>query len=113
MRFAMISQLESSANDIFGQLTRDKHLQDLSGTNFAHSAADYLADVNALHPFRDGNGRAQREFFRELAARAGFHLDWSRTSAKDMVRASIAGMIGDTKPLRQILSRVIFAAKGL
>ena len=105
MRFATTSQLESSGAEIFRRLARNNHFQDLSHGDFVKSAADYLADVNALHPFREGNGRTQREFFRELAARAGFHLDWSRTDSREVVRASIAGMVGDTKPLVRILRR--------
>ncbi len=105
MRFAMTSQLESSAADIFGRLARDNHLQGLQQAEFARSAAEFLGDVNALHPFREGNGRTQREFFRELAARAGIHLDWSRTDSREVVRASIASMVGDTKALAGILRR--------
>ncbi|MBP5198505.1 MAG: Fic family protein, partial [Lachnospiraceae bacterium] len=30
----------------------------------------YYSDMNALHPFREGNGRAQREFSRELCLKA-------------------------------------------
>ncbi|MGP6191608.1 MAG: Fic/DOC family protein [Vulcanimicrobiaceae bacterium] len=106
MRFAMTSQLESSAAEIFGRLRHDNYLQGLQQSEFARSASEFLADVNALHPFREGNGRTQREFFRELAARAGLHLDWSRTSPKEMVHASIAGMVGDARPLRALISRV-------
>jgi cell filamentation protein len=106
IRFAMTSHLESSAAEIFGRLARENHLQGLTHGDFARLAADYLADVNALHPFREGNGRTQREFFRELAARAGFHLDWSRTNSKDMVRASLAGMVGDAKGFVRIFKHV-------
>ncbi len=112
IRFASTAHLESSAADIFRQLERDNQLQGLPKREFATAAAECLASVNALHPFREGNGRAQREFFRELAARAGFHLDWSRTNAKDIVQASIAGMVGDMKPLRRVLSRVTLENAG-
>ncbi len=105
IRFALTGQLISSADRIFARLARDNHLRDRAPDEFARSAAEFLADVNALHPFREGNGRAQREFFRELAARAGLRLDWSRTSSKEMVEASIAGMIGDLDPFQSILSR--------
>jgi len=111
IRFAMASQLESSASEIFGRLARDNHLQGLSPGDFARSAAEYLAEVNALHPFREGNGRAQRELFRQIAVRTGLRLDWSRTNSKEMVQASIAGMVGDVKPLRRILSRVTLIAE--
>ena len=106
IRFATAGQLESSAAEIFGRLARDNHLQGLSQGEFARSAAEFLADVNALHPFREGNGRTQREFFGTLAASVGFKLDWSRTNSKEMIQASIAGMVGDATPLRRILSRV-------
>ncbi len=113
MRFAMTSQLEASAADIFVRLRRDNYLEGLQRSEFARSAADFLGDVNALHPFREGNGRTQREFFRELAARAGFHLDWSQTDSKEIVRASIASMIGDTKPLAAVIRRASAPLSGL
>ncbi|MCW2751724.1 MAG: filamentation induced by cAMP protein Fic [Aeromicrobium sp.] len=37
----------------------------------------YLYDyANFAHPFREGNGRAQREFFDQLLAESGHGLDW-------------------------------------
>lgn len=38
---------------------------------FVRRLACYLGEVNALHPFREGNGRAQRAFFGQLARDAG------------------------------------------
>jgi cell filamentation protein len=105
IRFALTGKLESSAHEIFARLARDNHLREQPPDGFARFAAEFLADVNALHPFREGNGRAQREFFRELAARAGLRLDWTRTNSKEMVEASIAGMIGDAELFERILLR--------
>jgi len=45
---------------------------------FITTLAGFLADVNALHPFREGNGRAQRAFFSQLAHDAGHHIAWVR-----------------------------------
>lgn len=45
---------------------------------FVTRLAHHLANVDALHPFRDGNGRAQRAFFSQLACEAGYRLDWQR-----------------------------------
>jgi cell filamentation protein len=41
---------------------------------FRERAAHYLGEINALHPFREGNTRAQREFIRELAVEAGYEI---------------------------------------
>ena len=51
-------------------------------------AGNYLGELNAIHPFRDGNGRTQREFIRELAAQNGYALNWSRVSIEQMRAAS-------------------------
>jgi cell filamentation protein len=39
--------------------------------------AYYYGELNARHPFREGNGRTQRAFLRQLAAAAGWRVDWS------------------------------------
>ena len=47
-----------------------------------------MGEINAVHAFREGNGRAQREFIRELGLEAGFMIDWSRTTRDRMIAAS-------------------------
>lgn len=46
--------------------------------------------MNALHPFREGNGRSQREFARELCFKCGYMLDFTRTNHKEMLDSSVA-----------------------
>jgi cell filamentation protein len=57
---------------------------------FCERAAYYLGEINALHPFREGNGRAQREFIRELALQAGFEVSWDLVTQEEMLAASVA-----------------------
>jgi len=45
--------------------------------------------LNSIHPFREGNGRAQREFIRQLGAEAGQSINWSRVNREQMYNASI------------------------
>lgn len=48
----------------------------------------YLYDyVNYAHPFREGNGRATREFFDQLLAERSLGLDWSLTNSEKLHRA--------------------------
>ena len=47
-----------------------------------------MAEINAIHPFRDGNGRAQREFIREFGITAGFAIDWNEVDFAQMLAAS-------------------------
>ena len=69
--------------------------------------AAYLGEVNAVHPFREGNGRAQRAFFEQLAAGAGYMLDWQELDAERNVAVSDAIMRGDPGPMRKMLDELI------
>lgn len=72
--------------------------------NFILRAAYYLGELNAIHPFRDGNGRTQREFIREVGLNAGFKIDWSKTSSRQMYSASeVSFSTGSHEPLAKIL----------
>lgn len=57
---------------------------------FTRALATHYSDMNALHPFREGNGRAQREFTRELCLKCGYMLDFTRTTHAEMLEASVA-----------------------
>lgn len=63
----------------------------------------YFAEVNAIHPFREGNGRTQRAFFRQLSREAGWPVDWSGLTPTANAEASMLSLRGDNGPLRQLL----------
>lgn len=69
--------IAQSLDGIFAKLASEDHLKALSVEPFAERAAFYLGEINAVHAFRDGNGRAQREFLRTLALHAGHLLVWT------------------------------------
>jgi len=85
--------------------------QDLLGVNleaFARRGAEILGTLNAVHPFREGNGRAQREFVRELAHKNGYWVDWSKVSREELCKASDASfMRGENAPFEEMLRKVI------
>ncbi len=53
--------IESAAADIFAKLKKNNFLKGLDRESFCAAAADFFCDLNMLHPFREGNGRTQRE----------------------------------------------------
>jgi cell filamentation protein len=60
-----------------------------------------------LHPFREGNGRAQREFIRELALEAGFEVSWDLVTQDEMFTASVANFHqGSSAAFAMILSKI-------
>lgn len=69
--FCKVQFIESQAEDIFKQLENDMYLIGLNKELLIKKLAYYFSEINALHPFREGNGRTQREFIRELAMHNG------------------------------------------
>ena len=101
--FCLPQYIDSSAAVIFGELHDEDYLRGLRRDAFGGRLAHYLGEVNALHPFREGNGRAQRAFFGQLARDAGFTLAWQHLDPARNVEASAAIMRGDREPMREML----------
>lgn len=106
-QFCLPQHLDASAADIFGELAARDLLRGLTTAQFADAAADLLADLNALHPFREGNGRTQRAFVELLSDHAGHPLAWPRIDPGRMVQASIDAMRGDNGGLRAIVGEAL------
>jgi cell filamentation protein len=101
--FARPQHIASNLGLIFEELRRERLLAGLNGERFCTRAAYYLGEINAIHPFREGNGRTQREFIRQLGARCGHSLHWSRVTREPMLDASIQSFRRDLSGLEQVL----------
>jgi cell filamentation protein len=88
---------------LFAGLRRSRFLTGTSRDAFAAHAAAFLATLNAIHPFREGNGRTQAIFLALLADRAGFPLDLEKLDPPLFLDAMVRSFQGDASPLvRQI-----------
>jgi len=89
---------------IHDELNAEHLLIGLDARNFSERAAYYLARINLMHPFREGNGRTQRELIQQLANRAGYFISWAGASQEAMKQACIASIENqDLGPLRRII----------
>ena len=61
-RFCNVRQIQSYSNTVFIALAAEKNLVNLEPKVFSSRLAHYLSEINAIHPFREGNGRVQRLF---------------------------------------------------
>ena len=68
-QFCLCQFIDDQAIELFQKLERENYLVDAE--NIAERLSFYLSELNAIHPFREGNGRAQRMFIEILAYRAG------------------------------------------
>jgi fido (protein-threonine AMPylation protein) len=93
--------------DCFTGLGSDNFLAGLSNEDFARKAATFLATLNAIHMFRDGNGRAQLAFMALLADAAGHPLHLDRLEPEMFLRAMIRSFHGDEGVLAEQLARLL------
>ena len=105
--FCLPQYIESASDGIFRALRRENSLQGLKRVPFIERLTFYLGEVNAVHPFREGNGRTQRAFFGQLARDAGFTFNWQHLDAARNIEASAAIMRGDAEPMRKMLDTLV------
>ena len=105
--FCFPEHIQAQASKLFDALKADNHLKNLSADEFATKAAHFLAELNAIHAFREGNGRAQLSFFAVLADQAGQPLDLESLDPDAMLNAMIASFGGDQTELVQVISGLI------
>lgn len=93
---------------VASRIAESNLLRSLSGDALVGEVA-YLYDyLNFAHPFREGNGRTQREYFAQLLAESGHGLDWTAIEMADLHSAChVARTQGNPEPLRAIISAVI------
>jgi cell filamentation protein len=105
--FCIADVIPVYADNTFGKLRGEKWLRGLERTVFIERLAYYMAELNALHPFREGNGRTQRAFFAELARRARYGLDFSATDPDALLEADINAYNRDYALLTTILDNAV------
>ena len=106
--FGLAPFLEPALRQILEKLAAENYLANLDAAMFAGRAAWFLGEINAAHPFREGNGRTQREFLRQAGLKAGHHIDWRATTPGEMTEASrLSHVSGDPSRFARLLRACI------
>ena len=105
-----VEYIDSFAKQIFSQLKTDNHLKGLDRITFVQKSAELLGNINAMHPFREGNGRAQRAFMDQVAQNAGRAFQWSKISAEEMIAASIESLNWSDAKLEAVIAKALIEA---
>lgn len=107
--FCYPEHIDAAMRHLFTGLRNRRFLSGLSAAAFARDAAHVLAELNAIHPFREGNGRTQLTFLVLLATQAGHPLVLDRMDPAAMMAAMIASVHGDEEPLARLIEGLIDA----
>jgi cell filamentation protein len=101
--FCYPESIDREMSKLFGSLAGQKQFKGLTAEAFATRAAHFLAELNAIHPFREGNGRIQLTFLTLLAEVAGHPLAIERLDPDDVMQAMIESFGGEEKPLAEMI----------
>lgn len=100
--FAKPEEIIGKLNSLAADIRAADYFRGLDADNAAKALAGTMAKLNAIHPFREGNGRTQRIFMEQLALNAGYELDMSKVSENDMRNASMASARGNNNLMTYI-----------
>jgi cell filamentation protein len=81
--------IEVELGRLFSNLSESDCFSGLTKPEFARCTAKFLADLNAIHPFREGNGRCQMTFLGMLTENAGFHFLGEKLNPKHTLDAMV------------------------
>lgn len=105
--FCYPEYIENEMERIFTVLADQGFLTGLSPEEFVVQAAHILAEINAAHPFREGNGRTQLAFLMILAENAGLSVDEDKLDQDRVIEAMIESFVGNENALSNLITELI------
>ena len=106
IRFSSPDLIEEELKQVFDELAAEHFLEGLPRREFARKIAALFSEINRIHPFREGNGRTQRQFVRQLADSLGYKLHFEVVSKERLVQASILSANGDAAMMERLLDEI-------
>lgn len=105
--FCPAAEIEERAEQIFKRLKAHNLFIHLPKDTFVDEITDFYCVTNALHPFREGNGRTQRAFLTQLIRNAGYSINFSELDMDLLMIATIQAAQGVTDLLKQFFEEAI------
>ena len=105
--FCFPEHIPAQMDALFAALHDKGGLAPDSAEHFIAIAAEFLGELNAIHPFREGNGRAQLAFMHLLGLRAAHPFDFAQVRRETFLPAMIASYGGALEPLRRELAALL------
>jgi len=105
--FCRVFAIQEELDRVFHELSNENYLLKYKDDELAIKMAYFLSEINAVHPFREGNGRTQRLFMEVIAYKAGYHLDFSGITDQEMIEASYESFNRDYAKMNEIFKKAL------
>ncbi len=107
--FCYPEHIKSEMGNLFDWLKSENYFQLLSATEFSKKAARFLSELNAIHPFREGNGRTQMSLLTILVDNAELPFNVPQLKPKRAMDAMIVSFRGNLLPLEELIFDLVQA----
>lgn len=88
-------------------------LRGMDKEKFTGELARHYGEINAIHPFREGNGRSTRVYLSQLAKEAGYELDYSKVDKVRWNEAAKQSFDSDPKAMQQVFAAIATPIKAI
>ena len=105
--FCKVNELENLCRACFNRLEKANYFKSVSREKFVEEIVDLYVTTNFLHPFREGNGRAQRIFISKLIKYNGYDFNFSNINPDLLIIATTKAANGVTDDLYNIFNSEI------
>jgi cell filamentation protein len=105
--FCHVPYIEKETNKLFTSLAKKNYFENLDKDKLIVAVAELYGDLNMTHPFREGNGRAQRILFEHIITNAGYEIYWNGIKQEEWITANIEAVSCNYKLLTNIFYRCI------
>jgi cell filamentation protein len=108
-RFCTAIRIEPEAKRLFSDLENKKYFIDLHEDELIVQAANLYSELNAIHPFREGNGRSQRILFEQIFLHCGYPISWGSISREEWLEANIEGFFGNMNKMIAVFRKTVLS----
>ena len=105
--FCFPENISAQLKFVFSELKSKNFLKETNESEFALLAASFLADLNAIHAFRDGNGRAQLAILNLIALYAGHRSRLENIDSDRFLAGMISSFRGDNRILTEEIQKTL------
>jgi cell filamentation protein len=105
--FCYPEHIDRFMKQVFAKLLTQTFQPGTPSADFIAGAADFLAELNAIHPFREGNGRSQLSFLHLVSIRADHPMRLDKIQRESFLPAMIASFSGTLDPLIIELAKLL------
>ncbi len=105
--FCYPEHISAQMDTLFHEMQNDGAFQGVEREKFLDKLTPMLSELNAIHPFREGNGRTQLSFVGLFGERFGHEFHFERLNRETYLAAVINSYYGRLQPLRDELRKLL------